>query len=74
MTDQALAEALDWQPIETAPEREPVETKIDGRDGPRNIGILERRGRLWFALKRDGALGMYVYYQPTHWRRLPTYP
>jgi hypothetical protein len=54
----------EWQPIETAPEREVVWTKIDDSGGPRNEQRLKRDGRLWWT--SDGA--MYVYYRPTHWR------
>ena len=54
------------------PTDEVVETKIDDEHGPRNIQNLKRFRRepdcrdLWFT--PDG--GMYVYYTPTHWRRL----
>lgn len=54
----------DWRPIEEAPERIVVETKIDDDDGVRNVQELRRKGRLWWA--PDGS--MYVYYTPTHWR------
>lgn len=49
-----------------APDGVAVETKIEDRDGVRNIQTLKRRGGLWFT--PDGA--MYVYYRPTHWRAL----
>lgn len=59
----------EWQPIETAPEREVVLTKIDDEQfGPRNEQPLKRRGRLWF-FPDDS---MYVYYRPTHWQPLGT--
>lgn len=48
------------------PERELVMTKIDDADGARNEGKLKRIGRLWFV--PDG--NMYVYYRPTHWRKI----
>ena len=53
----------DWQPIETAPDGVVVRTKIDDKDGVRNVQPLKRRGRLWFT--SDGS--MYIYYAPTHW-------
>lgn len=43
-----------------------VQTKIDDAGGCRNEQHLKRQGRLWFF--PDGS--MYVYYTPTHWRRL----
>ena len=49
-----------------APEGVEVETKIDDADGCRNVTTLMRKGNLWWA--PDGS--MYVYYRPTHWRRL----
>jgi len=57
-----------WQPItDTSPPMDvAVETKISDHEGERNIQRMRRggsNGRLWFM---DG--GMYVYYQPTHWR------
>lgn len=54
----------DWIPVsrELPPEGHLVETKIDDHHGERNVGKLRRQGRLWFAG------GMYVYYEPTHWR------
>lgn len=55
---------FEWEPIDTAPEKVVVETKIDDKDGCRNQTTLRRSGRLWFF--PDGS--MYVYYQPTHWR------
>jgi hypothetical protein len=58
----------DWQPINTAPEGVVVETKIDDEKGIRNETTLKRQGRLWF-FPDDS---MYVYYQPTHWRAIPS--
>lgn len=51
-----------------APERgEVVETKIHDDKGERNIADLKRgAGNLWWF--PDGS--MYVYYSPTHWRKL----
>lgn len=43
-----------------------VFTKIDDADGCRNEQPLKRQGRLWFF--PDGS--MYVYYTPTHWRKI----
>lgn len=57
---------MDWQPIETAPDRVEVMTKIDDAEGVRNEQSLKRQGRLWFF--PDGS--MYVYYAPTHWKPL----
>lgn len=55
-----------WQPIATAPENVLVLTKIHDSNGKRNEAQLCRRGKLWFHPTGD----MYVYYQPTHWRRV----
>ncbi len=56
--------------IETAkelpPEGEAVLTKISDEHGDRNEADLQRRGRLWFLPDSS----MYVYYTPTHWRRI----
>ena len=57
-----------WLPISSAPEREPVRTKIDDEHGVRNEAVLTRHGRLWYTDPRP-KVGMYVYYSPTHWRR-----
>ncbi len=64
MTDTETAER--WQPIETAPDRVEVMTRILDERGERNVQSLKRNGRLWWF--PDGT--MYVYYQPTHWRPL----
>ena len=55
-----------WEPIATAPSGVVVETKIEDADGTRNVQPLKRRGALWF-MPDDS---MYVYYTPTHWRKL----
>ena len=57
----------EWTRVEhTLPyEGEVVETKIDDANGCRNAQMLKRLGRLWFL--QDGS--MYVYYEPTHWRK-----
>ena len=47
------------------PENVFVETKIDDEDGVRNVQKLKRKGVNMFC-----ADGMYVYYTPTHWRRI----
>lgn len=56
---------MSWQPINTAPENEIVDTKIDDEYGERNVQKMKRMGNLWWF--PDG--GMYVYYTPTHWKR-----
>lgn len=61
-----MTEAI-WHPIETAPLAEEVWTKIHDEHGERNVQKLTRKGHLWFT--EPTARGMYVYYQPTHWRR-----
>lgn len=48
------------------PEGLVVETKIDDADGERNVTTLKLIGNLWFV--PDGS--MYVYYRPTHWRKI----
>jgi hypothetical protein len=57
-------EMTDWNLIDTAPENEVVQTKIDDEKGVRNEADLKRICGLWFL--PDGS--MYVYYTPTHWR------
>lgn len=52
----------EWRTIDSAPDGVEVETKIDDEGGVRNVQVMRRSGRLWWAG------GMYVYYQPTHWR------
>ena len=44
---------MNWQPIITAPEGVVVETKIDDRDGIRNVQTLKRQGGLWFFSRRQ---------------------
>lgn len=36
----------DWQSISTAPENRTVETKINDKDGVRNVTLLRRQGSL----------------------------
>lgn len=48
---------------------EVVETKVDDADGGHNLQNLKiggMHGNIWFF--PDGS--MYVYYNPTHWRRI----
>ena len=60
----------DWQPIETAPLNQEVQTCIWDECGHRNDQTLVAKKRnsgsrvLWWY--PDGS--MYVYYTPTHWR------
>lgn len=49
---------------EQPPQGHLVETCIIDAKGIRNVQKLKRWDRLWFV--PDG--GMYVYYEPTHWR------
>lgn len=44
----------------------PVETKIDDKDGVRNVQTLLLYRNLWWFPDKS----MYVYYTPTHWRPL----
>jgi hypothetical protein len=57
---------MKWIPItiQLPPEGELVETKIANPD--RNIQKLKLKNKLWFV--KDGSI--YVYYTPTHWRRI----
>lgn len=55
-----------WETIDTAPEGIELETKIDDKEGLRNVQSLTRKGSLWFYPD----MSMYVYYRPTHWRNL----
>lgn len=48
------------------PQNEIVETKVDDASGIRNVQKLKLNGRLWW--HPDGS--MYVYYEPTHWRKI----
>ncbi len=57
---------MDWKPASSAPQGEPVMTKVDDGFGSRQHSALVRRGRLWWTV--DGA--MYVYYTPTHYRQM----
>jgi len=67
---------MDWQPIETAPLNEVVNTLIADEQGPRNIQPLIAVQRapgcrvMWFFPDKS----MYVYYAPTHWRHLEQRP
>ncbi len=64
---------MDWIPClrELPPTDVVVETKIDDENGVRNVQTLRRYQRdtntrsLWFFPN----MSMYVYYEPTHWRK-----
>lgn len=59
----------DWSSIDSAPENVSVMTKIDDGAGVRNMQPMTRRGNLWWI--NVGEPGqMYVYYAPTHWRKI----
>lgn len=51
---------------ELPPEGIVVETKIHDEKGCRNVTKLKRKGKLWFFPDES----MYVYYVPTHWRKV----
>ena len=53
----------DWRDAAFAPENVAVLTKIDDKDGERNVQTLRRQGSLWWYPD----MTMYVYYRPTHW-------
>lgn len=53
----------DWKDATDAPENVAVWTKIDDKDGERNIQTLKRQGSMWWYPD----MTMYVYYRPTHW-------
>lgn len=55
-----------WLPSEDAPNDVIVMTKIDDEKGIRNETTLKRVGNLWWTPDDS----MYVYYRPTHYRRL----
>jgi len=48
------------------PENEEVETKIDDQRGIRNVTTLKLHNNLWWFPD----MSMYIYYCPTHWRKL----
>ena len=50
-----------WYPIDSAPENERINTRINDANGIRNEQIMKRSGKLWWVE------GMYVYYAPTEW-------
>lgn len=62
---------MEWTELKTElpPEGEIVETKIDNENGCRNECNLYRQGRLFFQAPKSGG-SMYIYYAPTHWRRI----
>lgn len=63
-----IREEIPWTYVLDAmpPDDEVVETKIDDGRGVRNVTTLKRMNGLWWF--PDGS--MYVYYSPTHWRRV----
>lgn len=63
---------MSWKPINTAPLDQVVETKIDDANGVRNETplIQKQRGPEYRPMWWFPDMGMYVYYQPTHWRPL----
>jgi hypothetical protein len=60
----------DWHPIATAPQHQTVLTKIHDDRGARNEQALQKHGNLWFYPDAH----MYVYYSPTHWKRMAPLP
>lgn len=54
---------MTWLPIESAPEGVEIVTKIDDKNGIRNVQSLVKKNRMFWTT--DGS--MYVYYTPTHW-------
>ncbi len=56
----------EWQRItvDTPVEKIIIETKIDDKDGCRNVQNLIFYKKLWWLTD----MSMYVYYTPTHWR------
>lgn len=65
----------DWQPTHsktsprwTCPEGQELLTKIDDDYGERNVRKLTRFGSLWHTGQTQSS--MYVYYVPTHWKRV----
>lgn len=55
-----------WTPTsrQLPPNGVTVMTKIDDRNGVRNEQLMTLTGSLWFSG------GMYVYYEPTHWKNI----
>lgn len=77
MTEQAINQLRRWQVdwTKTADQLPHdglvVGTMIHGPgEVPHNVQPLMRRGNLWFF--PDGS--MYVYYTPTHWKRVEATP
>lgn len=68
MNPERATDASHWNSClcTPSPEGEVVMTWIDDVRGIRNAQPLKRRGSLWY-FPDDS---MYVYYTPTHWRRL----
>lgn len=65
MFEERTTKMSEWHSVESAPEDVVVETKIDDTRGCWNEQEMRRRGRLWWYPDNS----MYVYYEPTHWRR-----
>jgi hypothetical protein len=57
-----------WIPVTSIKpiENRLVETKIDDRNGCRNVATLKYGKNMWW----HPDMSMYVYYTPTHWREL----
>lgn len=58
-----MSSKINWRDASSAPENVTILTKIDDRDGERNVQPLRRQGSLWW----NPGMTMYVYYRPTHW-------
>lgn len=58
----------DWFDVNQYPPPQGVEimTKIHDSRGERNVTTLKLKGLLWFFPD----MSMYVYYAPTHWRKV----
>jgi len=61
---QEIAEKMDWNPIESAPDEMLILTKIHDDNGVNNVQIMRKSKRLWFI----GDSNIYCYYTPTHWK------
>jgi hypothetical protein len=48
------------------PDNVVVDTKIDDGNGVGNVQHLIKIGNLWWTSDKK----MYVYYRPTHWKRI----
>jgi len=56
---------MSWKVVkqENPPKEQLILTKIDDKNGERNIARLSFDGKLWWLPNKS----MYVYYTPTHW-------